>query len=108
MTTMIPRAIPVGPKNARLRAVTPRWPPARALVRSTSARRTAMRSIDSTRLYFDRAADRMDLSENMRRLLLVAKREITVQIAVEMDNGEIATLIGYRVQHDDSRGPMKG
>src|SRR5882724_6541693 len=67
-----------------------------------------MRSIDSTRLYFDRAADRMDLSENMRRLLLVAKREITVQIAVEMDNGEIATLIGYRVQHDDSRGPMKG
>jgi glutamate dehydrogenase (NAD(P)+) len=25
-----------------------------------------------------------------------------------MDNGEIGTLIGYRVQHDNSRGPMKG
>ena len=67
-----------------------------------------MRAIDATRLYFDRAANRMDLSENMRRLLLTAKREISVQVAVEMDNGEIASLIGYRVQHDDSRGPMKG
>ena len=67
-----------------------------------------MRAIDATRLYFDRAADQMDLSENMRQLLLAAKREVSVQIAVEMDNGEISTLIGYRVQHDDSRGPMKG
>jgi glutamate dehydrogenase (NAD(P)+) len=67
-----------------------------------------MRAIDATRLYFDRAADLMDLSESMRLLLLTAKREISVQIAVELDNGEIATLIGYRVQHDDARGPMKG
>jgi glutamate dehydrogenase (NAD(P)+) len=67
-----------------------------------------MRAIDATRLYFDRAADRMDLSENMRQLLLTAKREVSVQIAIELDNGEIATLIGYRVQHDDARGPMKG
>ncbi len=67
-----------------------------------------MRAIDATRLYFDRAADRIDLNENMRQLLLTAKREISVQIAVELDNGEIATFIGYRVQHDDARGPMKG
>jgi glutamate dehydrogenase (NAD(P)+) len=67
-----------------------------------------MRAIDATRLYFDRAADRMDLSENMRQLLLTAKREVSVQIGVELDSGEIATYIGYRVQHDDARGPMKG
>ncbi len=67
-----------------------------------------MRAIDATRLYFDRAADRMDMSENMRELLLTAKREVSVQIAVELDSGEVATYIGYRVQHDDSRGPMKG
>ncbi|MGD9721550.1 MAG: Glu/Leu/Phe/Val dehydrogenase [Pirellulales bacterium] len=67
-----------------------------------------MRAIDATRLYFDRAADQMDLSENIRQLLLTAKREVSVQIAVEMDNGNIATMIGYRVQHDDARGPMKG
>ncbi len=67
-----------------------------------------MRAIDATRLYFDRAADLMDLSQNIRQLLLTAKREVSVQIAVELDNGEISTMIGYRVQHDDVRGPMKG
>jgi glutamate dehydrogenase (NAD(P)+) len=36
------------------------------------------------------------------------KREVQVQVAVERDNGEIASYVGYRVQHDDSRGPMKG
>ena len=59
-------------------------------------------------MYFDRAADQMDLSDNMRRLLLIPKREVQVQIAVEMDDGELATFIGYRVQHNNSRGPMKG
>lgn len=67
-----------------------------------------MKAFDATRHYFDRAADQMDLTDNMRRLLLIPKREVTVQIAVEMDNGELATFIGYRVQHDNSRGPMKG
>src|SRR5436853_5657982 len=67
-----------------------------------------MKAFDATRFYFDRAADHMDLSDNMRRLLIIAKREIQVQVAVERDNGEIHTYIGYRVQHDDSRGPMKG
>ena len=44
----------------------------------------------------------------MRKLLITPKREVQVQIPVEMDDGRLETLIGYRVQHDDSRGPMKG
>src|SRR5256885_4106337 len=67
-----------------------------------------MRAFDATRLYFNRAADQMDLTDNMRRLLLTAKREIQVQIPIEMDNGELHTFIGYRVQHNRARGPMKG
>lgn len=67
-----------------------------------------MKAFDTTGLYFNRAADLMDLSENIRRLLITPKREIQVQVAIERDNGEITTYIGYRVQHDDSRGPMKG
>jgi len=67
-----------------------------------------MQAFDATRIYFDRAAEHLDLSESMRQVLLTAKREISVQIVVEMDNGEVATYIGYRVQHDDARGPMKG
>ncbi len=67
-----------------------------------------MRAFDATRLYFDRAADHMDLSDNMRRLLILPRREVQVEVPVELDNGELATFIGYRVQHDNSRGPMKG
>jgi glutamate dehydrogenase (NAD(P)+) len=67
-----------------------------------------MRAFDATRLYFDRAADHIDLTENMRRLLITPRREVQVEIPVELDSGQLATFIGYRVQHDNSRGPMKG
>jgi glutamate dehydrogenase (NAD(P)+) len=67
-----------------------------------------VRAIDATRMYFEAAADELDLSASMRRLLLTAKREIQVQIPIERDSGELATFIGYRVQHNDARGPLKG
>lgn len=65
-------------------------------------------ALDATRMYFNRAADQLGLTDNMRTLLITPKREVRVQVAVEMDNHELVTLIGYRVQHDDARGPMKG
>lgn len=58
--------------------------------------------------YFDHAAGLMGLSSNMRKLLLTPEREVKVQVALEMDNGEIATFIGFRIQHNNARGPMKG
>jgi glutamate dehydrogenase (NAD(P)+) len=67
-----------------------------------------MRSSEAIGIYFERAADQLDLSDNIRRLLLTAKREVQVQIPVELDSGELATYIGYRVQHNNARGPMKG
>ena len=67
-----------------------------------------MKSSEAVQLYFNRAADQLELTDNMRTLLLTAKREVQVQIAVERDNGDLETLIGYRVQHDNARGPMKG
>ncbi len=67
-----------------------------------------MKPSEAVKKYFHRAADQLALTENMRTLLLTAKREVRVQIAVEMDDGDLQTFIGYRVQHDNSRGPMKG
>jgi glutamate dehydrogenase (NAD(P)+) len=67
-----------------------------------------MRAFDATQLYFDRAADHLDLTDNMRRLLITPHREVQVEVPIELDNGELATYVGYRVQHDNSRGPMKG
>lgn len=67
-----------------------------------------MNSYETAVRYFHDAARRMGLSDNMQRLLLTPEREVKVQIAFERDNGEIATFIGYRMQHDSARGPMKG
>jgi len=67
-----------------------------------------MRPSDAIRSYFERAADLLDLAPSMRRLLLTAKREVQVRIPIERDSGEVVTLVGYRVQHNDARGPMKG
>ena len=38
-----------------------------------------MRSSEANRIYFDRAADQLDLNENMRQLLLTPRREVQVQ-----------------------------
>jgi glutamate dehydrogenase (NAD(P)+) len=65
-------------------------------------------SFDSASSYFHHAAGIMGLSANMRKLMLTPLREIKVQVALEMDDGQIATYLGYRVQHDKARGPMKG
>ncbi|GIX04852.1 MAG: glutamate dehydrogenase [Planctomycetaceae bacterium] len=65
-------------------------------------------SFEDARRYFETAADLLHLSQNMRTLLLTPRRVIKVQVAIERDNGEIATYIGYRTQHDNARGPMKG
>ena len=67
-----------------------------------------MTAYAATVRYFNEAADLMDLSPNMRRLLLTPQREVKCQVAVQKDDGQIATYIGYRMQHDRARGPMKG
>lgn len=58
--------------------------------------------------YFDRAANALGMEQGTRRLLRMPKREITVEVPVEMDDGRIETLVGYRTQHNNARGPMKG
>jgi glutamate dehydrogenase (NAD(P)+) len=67
-----------------------------------------MRSSEAVKLYFDRAADELGLSESLRDVLVMSRREVQVQIPIEMDNGELHCLVGYRVQHNKARGPMKG
>ncbi|MFN5707393.1 MAG: Glu/Leu/Phe/Val family dehydrogenase, partial [Planctomycetota bacterium] len=67
-----------------------------------------MKQNEAVQLYFDRAADKLGLDEATRKRLKMARRELTVQVAVEMDDGRQETLVGYRVQHNNARGPMKG
>ncbi len=57
---------------------------------------------------FEEAADKLNLSEDMREILRQPKRELAVNFPVRMDSGRIKTFTGYRVQHNVNRGPAKG
>ncbi len=57
---------------------------------------------------FDRAAERIDLNPDTRRLLRETKRELTVSFPVQRDDRRIQVFTGYRVQHNIARGPAKG
>jgi len=67
-----------------------------------------MTSAEATAHYFKKAARIMDVGERIETLLAAPLREVKVQVSIELDNGEIRTFNGYRVQHDNARGPMKG
>jgi len=67
-----------------------------------------MSPLEVTRRYFEKAADVLDFDRRTRVQLWTPTREVKVEITVERDNGDIDTFIGYRIQHDSSRGPMKG
>ena len=57
---------------------------------------------------FDAVADQLDLSPDTRALLRHPLREFHFMIPVRMDDGHLRAFRGYRVQHNDARGPSKG
>ncbi|MFT4038573.1 MAG: Glu/Leu/Phe/Val dehydrogenase [Thermomicrobiales bacterium] len=57
---------------------------------------------------FDIAADVLGLDDDMRKILRVCQREMTVHFPVEMDDGSVEVFTGYRVQHNTVPGPTKG
>jgi glutamate dehydrogenase (NAD(P)+) len=65
-------------------------------------------ALESALAQFDRAADHLALADATRDILRVPKREWTVNFPVTMDDGRVAVLTGYRVQHNVARGPAKG
>ncbi|MBM4776593.1 MAG: glutamate dehydrogenase [Archangiaceae bacterium] len=67
-----------------------------------------MTSAEAATWYFKKAARIMDVGERIETLLATPLRSVSVQVSIELDNGEIRTFKGYRVQHDNARGPMKG
>ncbi len=57
---------------------------------------------------FENAADLMGLDKNLREIYKKPQRELTVNFPVKMDDGSIKVFTGYRVQHNNHRGPYKG
>jgi glutamate dehydrogenase len=57
---------------------------------------------------FDRVAAMLDLDPASRDLLRQPLREYSFAIPVRMDDGRVQVFRGFRVQHNDARGPSKG
>ena len=57
---------------------------------------------------FDKVAAILDLDPATRELLRWPMREYSFAIPVRMDDGHVRVFRGFRVQHNDARGPSKG
>ena len=64
--------------------------------------------LEATNLFFNRAADHLELSDKLRTVLQTPRRVVRVEIVTESDDGELMHHLGFRVQHNTARGPMKG
>jgi len=57
---------------------------------------------------FERAADKLGLEENFSNSLMMPDRELAVEVPLNRDDGSLAVFKGYRIQHNNARGPFKG
>jgi glutamate dehydrogenase (NAD(P)+) len=67
-----------------------------------------MKATEATNRNFARAARLVGIDAAAERQLVTPYREIKVELTLVRDDGALATYTGFRVQHDNSRGPMKG
>src|SRR3954451_11769306 len=58
--------------------------------------------------YFDIAAERLELRDDVASVMRSSYREVQVQVPVSLSDGKIHVFSGFRVQHNGARGPYKG
>jgi glutamate dehydrogenase (NAD(P)+) len=58
--------------------------------------------------YFDIAAERLELRDDVAAVMRSSYREVQVQVPVSLGDGRIHVFSGFRVQHNGARGPYKG
>ena len=57
---------------------------------------------------FDTAAEKLKLDHGLREVLRSPRRSLSVSLPIKMDSGSIKVFEGFRVQHNNARGPCKG
>ncbi len=65
-------------------------------------------AMEDVRRFFGTACKVLNLSQDLQTQLITPHRELRVECNIRMDNGSVGTFVGYRVQHDNARGPFKG
>lgn len=58
--------------------------------------------------FLNQALDRIDISDELRHLMTDAYREIEFGLPLKCSDGGLRLFKGFRVQHNQSRGPFKG
>ncbi len=58
--------------------------------------------------WFDVAAERLGLEDDIGTVLRTSYREVQVQLPIRLGDGKIHVFSGFRVQHNGARGPYKG
>jgi glutamate dehydrogenase (NAD(P)+) len=72
------------------------------------SRRARVSELEVVRHHFDKAWDGLGLQEDARKIFWEPYREVSVQIAIKLADGEMHVFHGYRIQHNGARGPYKG
>ncbi|KAK6786658.1 hypothetical protein RDI58_015183 [Solanum bulbocastanum] len=67
-----------------------------------------MNALEATSRNFRKASRILGLDSKLEKSLLIPFREIKVECTIPKDDGTLVSYIGFRVQHDNARGPMKG
>ncbi len=67
-----------------------------------------MTPFETTNFFLNQAFDVLQLEDHHRMMLRTPSRELRVELLITMDDGSLGHFIGYRIQHDNSRGPFKG
>jgi len=65
-------------------------------------------AFDMAQKQFDSVAKLLKLDDGVAELLRWPMREFSFRIPVRLDNGALKVFQGFRVQHNDARGPNKG
>jgi len=65
-------------------------------------------STNPTSAAYNQAVEKLGMKQNIAKALEIPDRELTVEVPFRRDNGEVESVIGYRVQHNNTRGPFKG
>ena len=63
---------------------------------------------EATNRYIRQASAILGLGRRVENFLVLPEREVSVKVSLTLENGHIATYSGYRVQHNNVRGPHKG
>ncbi|KAK8686386.1 hypothetical protein V6N13_125411 [Hibiscus sabdariffa] len=67
-----------------------------------------MNALAATNRNFRLASRLLGLDSKLEKSLLIPFREIKVECTIPKDDGTLVSYVGFRIQHDNARGPMKG